>query len=144
MGCRQAVEIREVPELTAPATAGWWHPVIMLPDDWRSWNDADRRAVLAHELAHIHRWDYAAGLSRGLRWRSSSITRWSTGWPGGFSCNKSWRRTRWAPGSRGAGLVSAHTVAAGTKAGRTVSELAGEGVPPGTRNPDQEDRHVAE
>ena len=49
MGCRQAVEIREVPDLTAPATAGWRHPVIMLPDDWMSWNDADRRAVLAHE-----------------------------------------------------------------------------------------------
>jgi beta-lactamase regulating signal transducer with metallopeptidase domain len=62
MGCRQRVEIREAPDLTAPATAGWRRPVILLPDDWRSWNDVDRRAVLAHELAHIHRWDYAAGL----------------------------------------------------------------------------------
>ena len=62
MGCLRRIEIREVPELTAPATAGWWHPVILLPDDWRSWNDTDRRAVLAHELAHIHRRDYAAGL----------------------------------------------------------------------------------
>jgi beta-lactamase regulating signal transducer with metallopeptidase domain len=62
VGCRQEVEIREVPELTTPATAGWRRPVIMLPDDWKSWDDAGRRAVLAHELAHIHRWDYAAGL----------------------------------------------------------------------------------
>ena len=62
LGCHQPVEIRDVPELTTPATAGWWRPVILLPDDWRSWDDADRRAVLAHELAHIHRWDYAAGV----------------------------------------------------------------------------------
>jgi beta-lactamase regulating signal transducer with metallopeptidase domain len=62
LGCHQEVEIREVPDLTSPATAGWRRPVILLPDDWRSWDAADRRAVLAHELAHIHRWDYAAGL----------------------------------------------------------------------------------
>jgi beta-lactamase regulating signal transducer with metallopeptidase domain len=62
LGCHQVVEIREVPDLTSPATAGWRRPVILLPDDWRSWDAADRRAVLAHELAHIQRWDYAAGL----------------------------------------------------------------------------------
>ena len=62
LGCHQEVEIREVPDLTSPATAGWRRPVILLPDDWRSWDAADRRAVLAHELAHIRRWDYAAGL----------------------------------------------------------------------------------
>jgi beta-lactamase regulating signal transducer with metallopeptidase domain len=62
LGCHRTVEIRELSELTAPATAGWRRPFIMLPDDWRSWDNADCRAVLAHELAHIHRWDYAAGL----------------------------------------------------------------------------------
>ena len=62
MGCRPPVELREVPDLTTPATAGWRRPVILLPDDWRSWDDSERRAVLAHELAHIVRGDYAAGL----------------------------------------------------------------------------------
>jgi hypothetical protein len=33
-----------------------------LPHDWRTWREADRRAVLAHELAHIQRSDYSAGL----------------------------------------------------------------------------------
>ncbi len=62
MGCRRRVELRAVSELTTPATAGWWSPVVLLPDDWRSWDDSERRAVLAHELAHVIRGDYATGL----------------------------------------------------------------------------------
>jgi hypothetical protein len=62
MGCRHRVALREVPDLTTPATAGRRRPVVMLPDDWRSWSDAERRAVLAHELAHIVRGDYATGV----------------------------------------------------------------------------------
>ena len=62
MGCRPAVELREVPDLTTPATAGWRRPMLLLPGDWRSWDDSERRAVVAHELAHIIRGDYAAGL----------------------------------------------------------------------------------
>jgi hypothetical protein len=62
MGCRRPVALREVPDLTTPATAGRRRPVVMLPDDWRSWSYAERRAVLAHELAHIIRGDYATGL----------------------------------------------------------------------------------
>ena len=62
MGCRRSVALRELPDLTTPATAGWRRPVLLLPDDWRSWSDAERRAVVAHELAHIVRGDYATGL----------------------------------------------------------------------------------
>src|SRR3712207_8858143 len=39
-------------DLTAPATAGWRRAVIFLPEDWRTWGDDERRAVLAPELAH--------------------------------------------------------------------------------------------
>ncbi len=62
IGCRATVELREVADLVGPATAGWRRPVILLPDDWRSWVEPERRAVLAHELAHVVRSDYAAGL----------------------------------------------------------------------------------
>lgn len=62
MRCLSPVELCEVADLTTPATAGWRRPVLLLPDDWRSWNASERRAVLAHELAHIIRGDYAAGL----------------------------------------------------------------------------------
>jgi len=62
MGCSRRVELREAADLSTPATAGWMRPVVLLPGDWRSWSDDDRRAVLAHELAHVVRGDYAAGL----------------------------------------------------------------------------------
>jgi len=35
---------------------------VLLPENWRTWTEPERRAVLAHELAHIARADYAAGL----------------------------------------------------------------------------------
>ena len=62
MGIRRKVELRQVPDLTTPATAGWLRPVLLLPCDWRTWQTSDRRAVFAHELAHIIRGDYTAGL----------------------------------------------------------------------------------
>jgi beta-lactamase regulating signal transducer with metallopeptidase domain len=62
MACRRRVEVRESPDLTAPATAGWRSHVILLPEDWRTWDDDERRAVLAHELAHIRRDDYLTGV----------------------------------------------------------------------------------
>jgi hypothetical protein len=61
MNCRRKVEIRESTELTTAATVGWRQPVLFLPKDWRTWSDTERRAVLAHELAHICRCDYVTG-----------------------------------------------------------------------------------
>jgi beta-lactamase regulating signal transducer with metallopeptidase domain len=62
MGCRPRVEVLEVADLPTPATAGWRRPMVLLPADWRSWDEQERLVVLAHELAHIQRSDYAAGL----------------------------------------------------------------------------------
>ena len=62
MHCDAVIELRELPDLGTPATAGWRRPMVLLPDDWRSWSENDRRAVLAHELAHIQRSDYIVGL----------------------------------------------------------------------------------
>lgn len=62
MGCKRPVEIRvaELPGL--PATAGWLRPMILLPLDWRVWNESQLQAALAHELAHIKSADYLAGV----------------------------------------------------------------------------------
>ncbi len=62
LGIHRPVEVRVSAEITTPATVGWRHPAILLPDDWTAWDDRERRAVLAHELAHVHRGDYAAGV----------------------------------------------------------------------------------
>ncbi len=62
MECPRPVEARVTGDVTSPATLGWRSPLILLPDDWRSWDAADLRAVLAHEVAHVRRADYPAWL----------------------------------------------------------------------------------
>lgn len=43
-----------------PMTIGWLHPLIVLPEDLlESLSTAECDSVIAHELAHIKRWDYA-------------------------------------------------------------------------------------
>jgi beta-lactamase regulating signal transducer with metallopeptidase domain len=61
MHCRRAVEVREAPGLSTAATIGWLRPLLLLPNDWQAWSQAERHAVVAHELAHIHRSDFLAG-----------------------------------------------------------------------------------
>jgi hypothetical protein len=62
MSCLRKVQVRESAELVSPAAIGWRKPVILLPTDWRTWDEPERRAILSHELAHICRDDFAAGL----------------------------------------------------------------------------------
>jgi beta-lactamase regulating signal transducer with metallopeptidase domain len=56
------VSLHESTEVATPATVGWRRPAILLPTAWQTWSDAERRAVLAHELAHIAQHDFAAWL----------------------------------------------------------------------------------
>ena len=62
LSCSKRVEVHETSELTTPATIGWRRPLVLLPGEWRNWTEAERRAVLAHELAHICRDDFLTGL----------------------------------------------------------------------------------
>ena len=48
---------RESPLVAAPLTVGLRAPVIILPLEWRQWPQATLRAVVAHERAHVRRWD---------------------------------------------------------------------------------------
>ena len=62
LGLHRAVEVRQAHQLGSPATVGWRRPLILLPDDWKTWNQEERRVVLAHEMAHISRGDYLTWL----------------------------------------------------------------------------------
>ncbi|MGE0374571.1 MAG: DUF1559 domain-containing protein [Planctomycetaceae bacterium] len=63
LGCRRHVELRESHDVASAATVGWRKPLILLPPDWRGWSDRERRAVLAHELAHVTAGDAATWLA---------------------------------------------------------------------------------
>jgi uncharacterized protein (TIGR03435 family) len=49
--------LRESSEVITPVTVGVLRPSVILPAGWRNWNANTKRAVLAHEFAHIRRRD---------------------------------------------------------------------------------------
>lgn len=58
LACARKIELRESPRLGSPATVGWRRPLVLLPAEWRTWNEEERLAVLAHEVAHVRHHDY--------------------------------------------------------------------------------------
>lgn len=66
-GLQRRVELRVDARLKTPVTTGCWRPVIVLPLALLSgMSPALLDALLAHELAHIKRWDYAVNLLQNL------------------------------------------------------------------------------
>jgi len=61
-GLRRQVRLAETGSLSTAAVVGWVKPQILLPLHWRSWSREERRVVLAHELAHLARGDFLAGI----------------------------------------------------------------------------------
>jgi tetratricopeptide (TPR) repeat protein len=53
----EGIQIRESDRVTAPVALGIVRPAIVLPGDWRQWDSAKMKAVLAHERSHIRRHD---------------------------------------------------------------------------------------
>src|SRR5258708_21348290 len=48
---------RESSDVIAPVAVGVLRPSVIFPAGWRDWTPATRRAVLAHEFAHLRRHD---------------------------------------------------------------------------------------
>jgi beta-lactamase regulating signal transducer with metallopeptidase domain len=73
-GVSRVPELTESSALAVPITIGWARPSIILPDSWCEWSDSKNEVVLAHELSHVRRNDYAtllaASLYRCLFWFS--------------------------------------------------------------------------
>jgi multidrug efflux pump subunit AcrA (membrane-fusion protein)/beta-lactamase regulating signal transducer with metallopeptidase domain len=70
----EGIEIRESDGVAAPVALGIVRPAIVLPGDWRQWDGAKLDAVLAHERAHIRRFDplvqFISAIHRALLWHS--------------------------------------------------------------------------
>jgi hypothetical protein len=62
LGLSASINLRQSTAVSSAVALGWFHPTVLLPDDWRTWSRRQRRAVLAHELAHISRSDYLSRL----------------------------------------------------------------------------------
>jgi|GEM_PF-848597 len=65
-------DLRESNSARAPVTVFFLRPAILLPADWRNWDEWKLQAVLAHELAHVRRRDWivaqAAALYASVFW----------------------------------------------------------------------------
>lgn len=72
LGLGRIVRLLREPGATVPMTWGIFNPVILLPSEADGWDDERRRVVLAHELAHVRRWDaltqWIAHLALAVYW----------------------------------------------------------------------------
>lgn len=67
LGIGRAVRLRIVAGLLSPVTAGWWRPVVLVPASLVSGMPPELlQALLAHELAHIRRFDYLVNLLQNV------------------------------------------------------------------------------
>ncbi|MFI5120399.1 MAG: TPR end-of-group domain-containing protein [Thermoanaerobaculia bacterium] len=60
LGLKRRVPVLLSPEALVPMTAGFFRPVLVLPDSARAWPLERQRVVLLHELAHVARRDLGA------------------------------------------------------------------------------------
>ncbi len=69
---RRPIQLLESTRVSVPAAWGAFRPVILIPPDADRWSEERRRCVLAHEMAHVKRWDTltqpAARLACAIHW----------------------------------------------------------------------------
>ena len=57
-GLKRSPHVRESNDVPIGATVGWHQVTVLLHTDWKEWTEQERRAVIAHELAHASRHDF--------------------------------------------------------------------------------------
>ena len=62
IGLRRRVALVLHDDIGAPITCGTRRPAVILPSDATTWNDADVRRALVHEMEHVRRHDWAIQL----------------------------------------------------------------------------------
>ena len=72
LGVRRSVQVRISQGVPVPVTWGWAKPKLLLPEACLTWDSARLLRVLTHEIAHVKRGDWIAGLlaelTRALHW----------------------------------------------------------------------------
>ncbi|HEU0300848.1 MAG TPA: M56 family metallopeptidase, partial [Longimicrobium sp.] len=72
LGLGRIVRLLREPAASVPMTWGIFRPIILLPAEADGWEGERRRVVLAHELAHVRRWDaltqWIAHLALAVYW----------------------------------------------------------------------------
>ncbi|MBR7800545.1 M56 family metallopeptidase [Undibacterium fentianense] len=67
MGMQRRIRFGVSDHLEFPVTAGWWRPIVIFPSALLSGMPVELvEALLAHEVAHIKRWDYLVNLFQSL------------------------------------------------------------------------------
>ena len=128
MNCLTRVEVHTSPDLATPATVGWRRILILLPEDWRSWTEDERRAVLAHELAHVCRGDFFTGLLAQLSLALHFYHPLAHWLAAGCGSSRSWPPTPGRPGSAAATCRISHC-SPGWPSGATPRRFPGPLVP---------------
>lgn len=65
LGIRRAIGLWASPLIDVPAVVGWVKPVILLPVGVVAGLSVEQlEAIIAHELAHVRRWDYLVNLAQ--------------------------------------------------------------------------------
>jgi beta-lactamase regulating signal transducer with metallopeptidase domain len=67
MGIHRRVDVLASSDVSGPFTTGWLRPVIVLPLSMLSGLDPVHvNAIIAHELAHVRRWDYFVAIAQAV------------------------------------------------------------------------------
>ncbi|NBC16138.1 MAG: DUF4097 family beta strand repeat protein [Bacteroidetes bacterium] len=74
LGLDRRVQLLQSARTSMPMTWGLLRPVILLPQGADDWSDARKRCVLAHEMAHVQRWDC---LTQGLAQLACALVWWN-------------------------------------------------------------------
>jgi len=73
-GISYEYRVRESDDIVVPATMGVYRSSILVPNDWRKWDELKLKSVLAHELSHVRRYDpqvqIISAIHRTLLWFS--------------------------------------------------------------------------
>ncbi len=69
---KKKVNLFQHKKVRVPLTWGWLRPVVIMPDESKSWTAEQRESALFHELSHVKRGDFLvimlARISLGLYW----------------------------------------------------------------------------